>query len=230
MRRIAIVECGPVSERLAPVHGSYPQMFAELLRPIAGKRLSFEVVSPIAGDAPGELRGFDGLLLTGSRYGVYDALPWMGPLMEEIRVMAQRDRPQVGICFGHQIIAAALGGEVRKAEAGWGVGVQTYDLEAHHAPRDEVPVFHQDQVLRAPSGARRIAGNDFCPNGGFLYDAPILTYQFHPEFSKAYLADVIDQAEGSRLTPAQAAAARATLERYRQPTAILERMVAHLAG
>lgn len=230
MRRIAIVECGPVPEALAPTYGSYPQIFAELLQPLAEGRLSFEAVSPIAGDAVEELQDFDGLLFSGSRYGVYDDLPWMRPLMAVIREMASRDRPQVGICFGHQIVAAALGGEVRKAEVGWGVGVQTYDLEEHHAPSEEVPVFHQDQVVAAPESARRMAGNAFCPNGGFAYDAPILTYQFHPEFSQGYLADLIDYCEGLRLTAAEAVAARESLARYRQPTEILERMVAHLAG
>lgn len=230
MKRIAIVECGPVPEPLVATHGSYPKIFAELLQPLAGAALSFETVSPIAGDAVEELGDFDGLLFTGSRYGVYDDLPWMRPLMGEIRAMAARDRPQVGICFGHQIVAAALGGEVRKAEVGWGAGVQTYALEEHHAPSEEVPVFHQDQVVTPPESARRLAGNPFCPNGGFSYEAPILTYQFHPEFSRRYLADLIDYCEGTRLTVAEAAAARASLARHRQPTEILERIVAHLSG
>ncbi|WP_119167859.1 type 1 glutamine amidotransferase [Algihabitans albus] len=230
MKRIAIVECGPVPEPLVAVHGSYPKIFAELLQPLAGTALSFETVSPIAGDAVEALRDFDGLLFTGSRYGVYDDLPWMRPLMAEIRGMAARDRPQVGICFGHQIVAAALGGDVRKAEAGWGAGVQTYDLRDHHAPSEEVPVFHQDQVMTPPEGARRLAGNAFCPNGGFSYEAPILTYQFHPEFSRRYLADLIDYCEGARLTAEEAAAARASLARHRQPTEILKRIVVHLSS
>jgi GMP synthase-like glutamine amidotransferase len=230
MRRIAIVECGPVPEKLAPTYGSYPRIFAELLEPIAGERLAFETVSPISGDDPAAVREADGILITGSRYGVYDDLPWMRPLMAEVREQARRDRPQVGICFGHQIVAAAMGGEVRKAEAGWGVGIQTYELEDHHAPQDSVPVFHQDQVLAAPLGARRLAGNAFCPLGGLAYEAPILTYQFHPEFSRDYLADLIDLSEGQRLTPAAAAAARASLADYRRPVEILQRIVDFLAG
>ena len=99
-------------------------------------------------------------MITGSPAGVYDAEPWIDPLMDFIRSAAASDVPQVGICFGHQILAEALGGKVIKSEKGWGVGRHTYDVVVCPAFAEEVcpatisaAVSHQDQVVEFFAGS-----------------------------------------------------------------------------
>ncbi|WP_370156853.1 type 1 glutamine amidotransferase [Ferrovibrio sp.] len=134
-------------------------------------------------------------LLTGSRHGVYDDLPWIGPLKAFIRDAAAMQRPVVGVCFGHQIIAEALGGRVEKAAAGWRVGLETYTtmLDGNGAARSiALPAFHQDQVVVPPPGAEIVAHSPACAHAALRYmQAPVLSLQFHPEFSRPYLADLI---------------------------------------
>src|SRR5690606_26514473 len=99
---------------------SYPAMFSAQLGPLLPSA-TFETISVVHGETLPAPESRDAWLLTGSRHGVYDDLPWIAPLKDFIRVAAAKRRPMVGVCFGHQIIAEAMGGRVRKAEIGWRV-------------------------------------------------------------------------------------------------------------
>ena len=103
--------------------------------------------------------------------------------------------PLIGICFGHQIIARALGGEVKKAETGWIAGPQTY-----RGP-DERPftvnAWHQDQVTRVPEGLEVFASGDDCPVAGLFEPGRILTFQPHPEFDVPYTARLLEARGGA---------------------------------
>jgi GMP synthase (glutamine-hydrolysing) len=94
----------------------------------------------------------------------------------------------VGICFGHQIIAQALGGKVEKSDKGWAVGHQTYFY-------GDTPIganaWHQDQVVALPEGADVIAGNDFCEYAALSYGGRILTMQPHPEFTDEFVEGML---------------------------------------
>ena len=125
-------------------------------------------------------------------------------------------RPLVGICFGHQVIARALGGRVEKYQGGWGVGVHNYTVceslpVLPEAEELALCAFHQDQVVEKPARARVILRSDFCENAGLLYDQHILTFQGHPEFSKVYEKALIDLYDGQQLTHEQAMLARDSL-------------------
>ena len=63
---------------------------------------------------PEGIHDADGWLITGSRHGAYEDHPWIPPLEEFIRDAYAAQVPLVGICFGHQIIAQAMGGKVEK--------------------------------------------------------------------------------------------------------------------
>jgi GMP synthase-like glutamine amidotransferase len=191
--KIGIIECGPVPEALRNTYISYPAMFSAQLAPLLPSA-TFETVSVVHGEALPAPESRDAWLLTGSRHGVYDDLPWIAPLKDFIRAAAAKRRPMVGVCFGHQIIAEAMGGRVQKAEIGWRVGLEAYTTRFNGAARSvAMPAFHQDQIVVQPPGSEVVASSDACPYAALRYsDAPILSVQFHPEFSRPYLSDLID--------------------------------------
>ena len=127
--KIGILETGEVAAELKARHGDYPAMFAALLGAL-DPALDFATVRVVAGEMPASPRQVDAWLVTGSRHGVYDDLPWIEPLKAFLRACLAERVPVVGVCFGHQILAEALGGRVVKSDRGWGLGVQDYELTA----------------------------------------------------------------------------------------------------
>ncbi|RYH08910.1 type 1 glutamine amidotransferase [Tropicimonas sp. IMCC6043] len=180
--RIGILTAGHAPDELLPDLGDYPDMFVNLL---GGNGFTFQSWAVVDGDMPEDIHAADGWLITGSRHGAYDDLPWIPRLEDFIREIYADGRPLVGICFGHQIIAKALGGKVEKFEGGWSVGRQLYDFEGEEMA---LHAWHQDQVVERPEGARVIGSSDFCENAALIYDNRILTIQPHPEYS----SDVLD--------------------------------------
>ena len=158
--KIGVLEAGLLREKLAGRFDPYPVMFERLIGQ-SGRAFDYDAVSVVRGEKPSSIDQCDGWLITGSRHGVYDNLDWMPPLKEFIRELAVAGKPLIGVCFGHQIIADALGGEVVKSDKGWGVGLHRYRIDA---PRDwmaQVPedvgiyAFHQDQIVTLPPGRNR---------------------------------------------------------------------------
>lgn len=140
----------------------------------------------------------DAYVITGSPRGAYDADPWIAELGTFIRRSVELGQKFVGICFGHQILAQALGGGVCKSEKGWGLGLQTYKVERRaswmegDSPELSLYFAHQDQVEELPPGAQSLGGNEFCPNGMFGLGDQIFGIQGHPEFSRSIMESVID--------------------------------------
>ena len=184
--KIGILQTGHAPDELQPVLGDYSDMFQDLLH---GQGFSFDTYSVVDNIFPESALDADGWLITGSKHGAYEDHPWIPPLEDLIRNIATSGRPLIGICFGHQIIAQALGGKVEKYPGGWAVGYQTYDFGG--APL-AFNAWHQDQVTQRPEGAIVLASNDFCENAALLYGDSILTVQPHPEFDAAFIAGLIE--------------------------------------
>ena len=137
---------------------------------------------PQAGDC-------DAYLITGSPKGVYDDEAWIARLSEFICRTHAHQTKLVGICFGHQILAHALGGHAQKSEKGWGLGLRRLQVDGGQPwmtpPLRQGSFYfcHQDQVVRLPETAELLAGSEFCPNGMFVIGGQVLGLQAHPEFT-----------------------------------------------
>ncbi|MEL6217493.1 MAG: hypothetical protein AAFR79_03355 [Pseudomonadota bacterium] len=217
--RIGILETGKVEGTLVPRHGDYPTIFSDLLR---GGDPSIETVAydVLEGGLPPSAEACDAWLVTGSKHGVYDDLPWIAPLAAFLREARAVGRPIIGICFGHQIVAEAFGGRAEKSDRGWGVGVHRYavtqrpDWMAEGAAETAFHAHHQDQVTAIPEDATVLAASAFCPYAMLAYGDPeapdAITIQPHPEFTAAYARDLVDLRSGASLPEAIAAPARET--------------------
>ena len=190
--KLAILETGRPPGDLASQFGDYPAMFAELL----GEGFEIETFDVPAGQFP-DPGAHDAVLITGSPAGVYEPLPWIAPLMAFIR--AAKDSRMVGICFGHQVMAEALGGHVEKSDKGWGAGLHRYSV-IHPAPwmngvpEIAIPASHQDQVVVQPPSTDVVAASDFTPYAGLAWtDRPAISFQFHPEFSPDFAKALIEK-------------------------------------
>jgi len=191
---IGILQTGIAPDSLIEHSGDYPDMFARLLQ---GHGFRFETYRVVDGQMPADVTACDGWLITGSRHGVYEDHPWIAPLEEFIRTAFAARVPVVGICFGHQIVAQAMGGTVERHAGGWAVGATDYDFGDRTLTLN---AWHRDQVTQAPAGARVIASNAFCANAALMYDDRALTVQAHPEFQPAFVDGLI-QTRGRGVVP-----------------------------
>ena len=200
--KLGILETGKMTPDLEAKYGAYPDMFVRLLGG-RGLELEFEFYPVVDELFPESVSQCDAWLITGSRHGAYDLLPWIPRLEEFIRLANSEKIPMVGVCFGHQIIAQALGGRVIKSEKGWGLGAHEYQI-TNQAPwmngsADSliaVNAIHQDQVVELPEDAMLLASSDFCPNAMLAYGDTIFTVQPHPEFEHEFQADLINARRG----------------------------------
>ena len=161
-------------------------------------------------DFPASASQCDGWVITGSKFNVYQNLPWMQKLKQLILEIHSVQKPMVGICFGHQIIAEAFNGKVDKYEGGWGVGLKRYELTGEFdfipstASSFTINAMHQDQVIDKPANAQVFATSDFCQYAGLVYDDRILTFQAHPEFTLEF-EDVLVKSRKGTVVPSDVA-------------------------
>ena len=218
--KIGIFDVGNGAPSLAETYGSFPEMFIALM---AGEDLkaTYEIYAAEAGIFPRDISACQAWVIMGSPFSAYDDMPWIHRLEALIPEIAQAKIPLIGICFGHQLIAKALGGRVEKAKQGWEVGVKHYKIYERPSWMKGGGntiggfVFHQDQVVALPSNARNIAGNAACTIGMVVYDQPIFTLQSHPEFTKEFAAKRYRTSQGKALRNQEVADALASLD---QPT------------
>ncbi|TNF63561.1 MAG: type 1 glutamine amidotransferase [Rhodobacteraceae bacterium] len=219
--KIGILQTGHAPDDLLETQGDYADLFRRLL---GGHGFTFRVWNVVDGEFPEGPGEADGWLITGSKHGVYEPHPWIPPLEDLIRAIAARRLPLIGVCFGHQIIAQAMGGKVVKYDGGWSVGRTEYDLDGKIVALN---AWHQDQVVERPEGARVLASNAFCENAVLAYGDHIWTVQPHPEFGAAFIDGLI-RGRGRGVVP-QPLLDRAT-DQLGQPTdndALAAQMAAH---
>ena len=195
--KLGILKTDAVRPQWAPEFGEYPDMFIALLGQL-NPDLEFVVYDVEQGEYPADIDEVDAYLITGSKSSVYDDKPWIGVLMGFVRELDERHKKTVGICFGHQLVAQALGGKTEKSPKGWGVGLHTHRFSEAPAWHDQgeldfdILVTHQDQVVKMADGSRVLAGSEFCENAVCQIGDHILTFQGHPEFVPAYSREIME--------------------------------------
>jgi len=189
--KLGILSADTVRPQLAADYGQYPEMFRTLLS-AEDPSVTYADYDVEREEYPADIDEVDAYLLTGSKLSVYDDIPWIHSLTEFVRSLDARKKKLVGICFGHQMVAHALGGEVIRSPRGWGVGVQSYamfETPRWHDGGDltfSLLASHQDQVVTPSPGARVLAGSAFCEAAVCQVGEHILSFQGHPEFTPGY--------------------------------------------
>jgi GMP synthase-like glutamine amidotransferase len=209
--KIGLLECDHVLERFRHIAGDYREMFAALFHRHA-PQITLPHFDVCNGEFPSSLDSCDAYLATGSRFSAYEDVDWIHELKNFVRRIHETKKPFVGVCFGHQIMAEALGGKVTRADVGWGVGVHSVEVirpESWMRPEQSscgLQYMHQDQVERMPEDGVVIGRSDHCPVAMFRVGDSMLGIQAHPEFPKAYskalLSDRIERIGAERANTA----------------------------
>ncbi len=199
--KAAILQCDQVLEKFQAQYGSYSGMVTKLFDAV-DESVEFDVFDCQQGEYPNDIDAYDFYITTGSKVSVYDDLDWIEPLVKFVKLLDAKKKKLIGICFGHQIIALALGAKVNKSDKGWGIGIAQNKV-CQFPPwmsktKDvlNIIVSHQDQVEDKPEQADIIAATDFCPNFMLQWNDHFLSIQGHPEWSNDYSNTLINDRKG----------------------------------
>ncbi len=204
--RIGILNTDTLDYTAAQIYGNYTRMFNHFFQRCIGADVMDLHVTDYDIQRqcfPASIDENDAYLITGSKVSVYDDVDWMAALEQFVQTLYDNEKPLIGICFGHQFIARALGGRVEKSKKGWGIGVRRLPILNQHDWMQpsldylSLPYSHQDQVVSLPANALCFVGDEFCPCAGMLLGNErrhtVLTFQGHPEFSLAYVVYLLEK-------------------------------------
>jgi GMP synthase (glutamine-hydrolysing) len=194
--RVGLLQCGHVRADVATDHGDYPELFGALF---AGTPVDLVTYVADQGRLPADPGECDAWVVSGSAASVYEPFEWIDRTSRFLTRVVDADVPLVAVCFGHQLLAQALGGRVERSDRGWGVGIHRYDVVAPvprwpgpDAPTDlTLLASHQDQVTRLPDGATVLASSAHCPVAAYALGPRVVAVQAHPEFTPPLSRDLI---------------------------------------
>ena len=173
--------------------------FAQLIREAIGEAWNGEYASFDArSDSPLDPRGAAAFVITGSPANVPDREPWMLRTEAWLRDVVGAGTPTLGICFGHQLLAQALGGEVQRNPRGREIGTiaieRTGDDPLFSAlePRFVANATHVDSVVRLPAGATALARSSLDPHQAIRFAPACYGVQFHPEIDAEVMRAYIE--------------------------------------
>ncbi|MGL1935592.1 MAG: homoserine O-succinyltransferase [Fibrobacterales bacterium] len=188
--KLALLKCDTVVPELIGIDGDYDDLFTHAFHSVS-LGVTIDTFNVHAQEYPIDYTTYDAFVISGASASAYDDLPWIHRLEEYIEILHATEQILIGICFGHQIIAQALGGVVIQSDKGWGVGSQDVAIHSNEqwmfpkADSFAIPLSHRDQVETLPQDAKCIGSNEFCPHSVFTM-RNTLCFQGHPEYSIAY--------------------------------------------
>lgn len=191
MRHINILLCDTFPGRLPDFIPNYESLFMDLFAAI-GENPTYRIYQTWQGELPSDIHGDELYLIPGSLDSACDDKPWILALLRWVEQAYAQGAKMMGVCFGHQVIARALGGRVVHNEGGMGVGVRVSqvidDQMGLYFTDGQMRLLysHYDQVVELPPGAVLCATSDFCRNESFRIGHQVMTFQGHPEFTVAY--------------------------------------------
>src|SRR5438067_2587337 len=231
MARLLIVQTGTTH-----LHGDYPAWFSRALG----------VESPVVRAHQGEplQAGLDrvrpqGIIVTGSPLSVTERAPWMLQLGGDLLRVASGGTPVLGVCFGHQLLAKAAGGEVIQNPRGREIGTVSVQLTeagkrdplfawAGGSAEIEVQATHTDAVDPLPPGAVLLASNENCAAQAYRLSETVAGVQFHPELWPEAMRDLILSRREKLAAEDRDALALAAAVRHVKADAILKAFAATL--
>jgi GMP synthase-like glutamine amidotransferase len=194
--KIALLQCDHVVKELQSAHGDIPDLFKNLFER-AAPEVSLEVFNVTREQYPDLKNQYDGFISSGARSSVYDKDPWILRFKEFVRELYAHGSKFVGICFGHQMMAEALGGKCEKSDHGWGVGIKKVVIRKKKPWMEpeldsyRMIVSHADQVTVLPENSEILGGNSHCPCSIYTVGENFLGIQAHPEFTPAFEKDIM---------------------------------------
>ena len=193
---IGILLTDHVLDDLKPKHGDQDDFYSKIFGEV-DTNIKLKIYDVTLNNYPADMDECDGYLITGSKLSVYDEVKWIRDLEHYIRSLNEHKKFLLGVCFGHQLIAKALGGDVSKAEIGWVTGLQSYIFHDNFPwlrnLNQDVKLIHshQDQITKLPDQATLVASNENVPIAMYFIDNHIMSIQGHPEFTNEYAYDVV---------------------------------------
>lgn len=233
---LGVLLCDCVDPSRLHIAGDYPDIFRALFRECTphGFEVALRFYDVTRSEYPRRLAECDGYLTNGASSSVNDPDPWIAAFAEFVRRLHDGHARLFGICFGHQMIAKALGGRVERSERGWGVGVHKVAVTAREpwmvppATSFRIVCSHQDQVTQLPAGAVVLAATAHCPVSLFRCGS-LVGIQGHPEFSTRYARALLDSRR--EIIPAPTcAAAEASFPQEPDRALLVSWMTRFLAG
>ncbi len=202
-----LLQCDHVQPEFLSIAGDHDDMFRTLFATHA-PGVKLRVFNLCESDFPASPSLCDAWITSGSAASVYEDEPWLHRFVALVRDIHAAGTPYIGICFGHQMLAHALGGKVALSTRGWGVGTKEVMISTDDRPPWIDPpldsyrllLSHQDQVEELPPGGRTLGGNAHCPNSMIAVGDTMIGFQGHPEYPAGY-AKALMLSRRDRISP-----------------------------
>ncbi|GLT98013.1 hypothetical protein SLE2022_155470 [Rubroshorea leprosula] len=201
VKRFAVLLCAQDSDYVKRKYGGYLGVFVKML---GEEGEAWDVFRVASGEFPddNEIGLYDGFVITGSCNDAHGNDVWICKLMELLKKLDSMEKKVLGICFGHQVLARALGGKIGRNAAGWDIGVTDIHLSPSSAKLfsslkipETLPIIecHRDEIKELPPKAEVLAWSTKTGIEMFKYGDHMMGIQGHPEYNDDILLHLIDR-------------------------------------